>query len=231
MDQYKKLSTKEKLEAVIDVAIIIAIWIVGIIVGTILSSWGPIENDCQPNQITSTQDKIYWVELPKLSIGAAGESPVIELPATEVKKDPIIDLEPIKSALVRVSYLSSAVPLPWTLQQVVHTTCEDTGVDYTVALGLIEVGSQFHEDAVAPISGCYGLCQLDPRYFPTGLSSKENVENGLDYLRQCLERYDDDLEAALTAYYAGYDDGSRAYARAVLEAAEKWKICIEGSEP
>ena len=37
-----------------------------------------------------------------------------------------------------------------------------------------------------------------------------------------IERYDGDIQAALRAYNKGYDDGDRRYARAVLDASEKW---------
>ena len=70
-------------------------------------------------------------------------------------------------------------------------------------------------------AGCYGLLQINPQYFPSGLTPAENIEAGMEYLGSLIDRYGD-LGAALTAYNAGSDTGDRTYASAVLEAAEKW---------
>lgn len=96
--------------------------------------------------------------------------------------------------------------------------CEAEHIAPELALGLIQVESSFRSDAVNPVSGCYGYCQLNPRYFPEGLSPADNLRTGIGYLAEQLERYDN-LEAALTAYNAGHDTGSRTYANMVLEAA------------
>ncbi len=114
------------------------------------------------------------------------------------------------------------VPLSQELQAVLLEACEETGVEYAVALGVIEVESDFHEDAYNGCSGCYGLMQLNPAYFPDNLSPADNIRVGVAYLADCIARYND-LEAGLTTYNAGYDTGSRWYAEAVLEAAERWE--------
>lgn len=115
-----------------------------------------------------------------------------------------------------------AVPLPEELQIVLRDACEEYGVELAMALGVIEVESGFKPDIVNPISGCYGLMQLNPRYFPADLPHGENIRQGVAYLGQLLERYGDEA-AALTAYNAGHDTGSRKYAGSVLAAAEKWR--------
>lgn len=88
-----------------------------------------------------------------------------------------------------------------------------------LALGVIEVESSFKLDADNGL--CYGLMQLNRRYFPDGLTPGENIRVGVEYLGQLLDRYDT-VEAALTSYNAGHDTGKRGYANAVLAAAEKW---------
>lgn len=117
-------------------------------------------------------------------------------------------------------YFRDDVPLSFELQDVLHTACEANNVPYHVALGLIEVESGFNLEAVSP-AGCYGLCQINPQYFPIGLTPAENIEAGMEYLGSLIDRYGD-LGAALTAYNAGVDTGDRTYASAVLEAAEEW---------
>lgn len=127
----------------------------------------------------------------------------------------------IEAALVEQGYFREDVPLSYDLQDALHTACVRYDIDYAVALGLIEVESGFQPDIVNAYEDCYGLMQLNMRYFPSGLPPEENINHGLAYLRKQLDRYGS-LEAALQAYHDGYDTGARWYARAVLEAAEKW---------
>ena len=114
----------------------------------------------------------------------------------------------------------SAIPLDKPVAEALAESCEEYGVPLSLALGVIEVESGFQADAVSA-EGCYGLCQLNPRYFPEGLSSADNVRHGMRFLGELLERHGD-TAAALTAYNAGWDTGDRTYAEAVLAAAERW---------
>lgn len=112
-----------------------------------------------------------------------------------------------------------AVPLSPELQAALRKACGEAGVPISLALGLIEVESSFQEDADNGL--CYGLCQLNLKYFPDKLSPTDNIRYGIRHLGGLLEQYGD-TAAALTAYNAGHDTGSRSYAGAVLEAAERW---------
>lgn len=96
-----------------------------------------------------------------------------------------------------------------------------------IALGVmdVETGGTFDPTAVNPVSRCYGLMQLNPVYFPSGLSPAENIQAGIGYLGELLARYDT-TDAALTAYHDGHDAGRRGYAIAVLEAAKRWEVTI-----
>lgn len=141
-----------------------------------------------------------------------------------VMEDPR-EAEKIELALRRQGYLRDDVPMNYELQDVLHSACEANGIPYHVALGLIETESGFDPDAVSS-AGCYGLAQLNPRYFPSGLTPAENIATGMEYLAYQLDRYDGDMAAALTAYNAGHDTGARWYAKAVLEAAEKWRADV-----
>ncbi len=121
------------------------------------------------------------------------------------------------------------VPLDETLQEVLWRSCAEAGVPYEVGLGLIETESGFQADAVSP-AGCYGYCQLNPRYFPAGLDGAENIRAGMTYLAECVQRYDGDLAAGLTAYNAGHDTGRRGYAGRVLTAAERWEVVRDAGD-
>lgn len=111
-------------------------------------------------------------------------------------------------------------PLSDELFRAVDAAADTYNVPICLALGLIEVESGFDAEAVSP-KGCYGLTQLNPQYFPAGLSAEENVQTGLAHLGSLLERYD--TMTALTIYNAGRDTGSRVYANKVMEAAWAWE--------
>lgn len=112
-------------------------------------------------------------------------------------------------------------PLSDELYEALVIACHTYGVPLYLALGLIETESSFRTDAVSS-TGCYGLCQLNPEYFPSDLTPEENISEGIRYLSDLLGQYGD-TGAALTAYNAGHDTGSREYAGKVLAAAERWK--------
>lgn len=146
--------------------------------------------------------------------------PVVIVDVEEEREDPL-EAEKIDQALLEQGYYREDVPLDFTLQDILYTSCDAIGVPREIGLGLIDVESSFDPNAVSP-SGCYGLCQLNPKYFPSGLSDAENIRTGIAYLGEQLERYDGDLEAALTAYNSGHDTGKRVYSSKVLAAADWW---------
>ncbi len=156
---------------------------------------------------------------------ARGPAVVVDKLAVPVRledagEDPA-EPEKITLALEEQGYFRADVPLSYDLQDALHTACVRYDIDYPVALGLIEVESNFQPNIVNATGDCYGLCQLNVRYFPSGLPPEENIDHGLAYLREQIDRYRS-LEAGLQAYHDGYDTGARWYAKAVLAAAEKW---------
>lgn len=182
------------------------------------------------------------VAIAQPNIKARGALQTTEIPVQEVEKvsielaasttaggegeneqeDALID-----AALVGSRYFSDAIPLPFELQDVVQTACSVYDIPYTLALGVIETESNFDVNAVNSDVGCYGLFQLNPNYFPRGLSPTDNIYAGMGYLRYQLDRYNEDIPAALTAYNAGNDMGSRVYADKVLASADKWAGVLE----
>lgn len=144
-------------------------------------------------------------ERPTATVVVYEERPVVETP--EPSPEPAEDW-----------YIES-IPLDKQLQKVVFDAACENGVDYLFALAVMSVESDFDSTAVSAC-GCYGLMQLNPRYFPPGLSDEDNIRSGVAYLGELLERYDGDVQAALRAYNNGYDDGDRAYSTEVLISAE-----------
>lgn len=121
--------------------------------------------------------------------------------------------------LVEEPDLLSGVPLDEGCKTALLEACEDYNVPVSLALGLIEVESNF--DPFAENEVCYGLTQLNRNYWPETLTPEGNITCGISHLGDLLEQYGD-TAAALCAYNAGHDTGARGYAKAVLAASEKW---------
>jgi len=156
---------------------------------------------------------IWYLDRP---IAPAGETE--HIPVATVRIEPTV-AEPEQSEEISMCIYDPAIPLSADLQAVLFEACAENDVPVALALGVIEVESCFMADA--DNGQCYGLMQLNRDYFPDKLSPEDNLRAGIEYLGRLLGQYGDPV-AALTAYNAGYDTGRRAYANAVLAAAEWW---------
>ncbi len=154
---------------------------------------------------------------------AAIRAAEVDKPQVEVVIVPPIDCTPLVAAMeaMQEDPYREDIPLSRELQAVLRESCEVNGVALCDALGLIEVESRFQVDAVSR-EGCFGLFQLNPKYYPSDLTPAENIQAGVAHLASQIKQYDGDIQAALRAYNKGYDDGDRVYARKVLDASEKW---------
>lgn len=154
---------------------------------------------------------------------AKAKAPALDKQPAQVVREDWYEAERIEAALAAQGYLRDDVPLSYELQDVIQTECERHGIEYALALGLIETESSFREDADNGL--CYGLMQLNREYFPADLSPAENIRAGMAYLADQLGRYET-VDAALCGYNAGHDTGARDYANAVLAAAERWEALL-----
>lgn len=121
---------------------------------------------------------------------------------------------------------SPDVPLSDDLQTVLHEATIEHDIPYCIALGLIQLESSFQTDALNEETLCYGLCQINPAYWPADLDPAGNIRQGMYILRYYLNRYDQDMDKALTAYHAGHDTGDRDYAGTVKYYASQWSEII-----
>lgn len=144
----------------------------------------------------------------------------IMVPAPEPLPTPTSTPPPVPEPTVTPFY-SPTIPLSGDLQQVIYETCEEEGIPVSLVLSTIQWESGFDMEIVSE-KGCYGLMQLNSKYFPLDLSPADNLRTGIAYMADLLERYGD-TAAALTAYHAGYDTGSRLFAGVVLADAEWWE--------
>ena len=178
----------------------------------------------QPQQMTGKLEIRSVEALPLSEVAKQQMTGKLELPSAEVIYA-IEAMEKIQSSQVSYACMNPEkahawdVPLAKEELDALLKACEDTDLAPEIAFGLIQVESSFQSDALNDETLCYGYCQLNPEYFPTGLSTVENIQTGIAFLAEQLERYGGDMEAALTAYNAGHDTGSRTYANKVLAAA------------
>lgn len=149
------------------------------------------------------------------------ETSVPPYPSVEPTEYPDDDTK-ITAALLERGYFRDDVPITYELQDITQTACEEFGVPYSLALAVMEQESGFQTDAENP-SGCYGIMQLNPDFFPSGLSPAENIRAGVAYLGELLDTYGD-VERAVTAYFYGPSNRTSSwYSNEVLERVDKWE--------
>lgn len=182
---------------------------------------------------------------------SAGFTPLVVIPETLAPaaqavdgEDPLED-EKITEALLGQGYLSDAIPLDYTDQDLLRTACEEFGVPYTLAVAMVEKESRFHGDAIGDGGHSIGFLQIQQRFHTDRMAKlgvtdlmdhAGNFRVGLSYLAELLERYED-THKALMAYNMGPSGASKlwevgtyqsAYSREIMERAEYWAGVLEG---
>ena len=177
-------------------------------------------------------------------VAAAAPGEVTTEPWNGEGEDPQ-EAEKIEEALLAQGYLSTAVPLDYTLQDIMRTACTEYGCPYPLALAVAEVESNFNMDTIGA-AGEVGIMQLNPG--PGGSYHAEltaatgrdpatpegNIYCGVYLLGKYMADYQDPTKAAMaynmgvsgarTAWAAGIT--STNYTKEVLEAMEKWETTV-----
>ena len=106
------------------------------------------------------------------------------------------------------SGLPAAATTPTTkeIRQKITDAANRHGVDPALALALSYEESEFNPTAKNPSSPAYGLFQLIPRWFPgvDVTDVDQNIEAGVKYLADSMNRYHGNVEHAIWGYGAGY---------------------------
>ena len=162
--------------------------------------------------------------VPAVTLAEALQVPVQEPEPWSIEDEDPLEDEKIEAALVE------DVPLSYLEQDYLHTACDEFGVDYPLMLALIEHETNF-QNVKGDNGRSAGYCQIQKKWWG-GLMKEigaddlndpyDNFRTGCAIISQLMDKYGD-IEAALTAYNVGHDNGSRTYARAVLAAAERWE--------
>lgn len=150
---------------------------------------------------------VVTVEAPK----AEAVEPVMEDSFTE--PDPMIE----------DSYLIADHPLSYELQSMLYGACLEFGVEYKLALAVMEQETNFR-NVVGDDGKSVGFMQIQKRWWSELMAEigaddlhdpEDNFRTGCAILRQLLDRYES-LEDALSAYNSG-KPGSTKYSREVME--------------
>lgn len=144
------------------------------------------------------------------------DEPVIQQPVIVSIEDPISGEIDIVD-----TYDFSSVPLSDDLMKATIDHCEKFGIPISIALGLMDVESNFNPNAGSQ-SGCYGLMQLNHKYFNVYSDPAQQIYDGLEYLAENLEKYNGDMMVALNVYNAGHVTGNMSYSNKVMNDAAKW---------
>jgi soluble lytic murein transglycosylase-like protein len=108
-------------------------------------------------------------------------------------------------------YRAQGYEVTGSLARTIGEAAEKYDIDPTVAFGLVRAESGFRNAATSRV-GAVGLTQLMPgtaRWLEPGTTRSDlrdpetNVEIGFKYLRSLIDRFDGDVDLALTAYNRG----------------------------
>ena len=137
------------------------------------------------------------------------------LPVADAAQD---DLDP----MIEDTYLRDDIPLDYETQMLLYGACLEFGVDYDLALAVIEQETNF-KNIMGDGGSAYGYFQIWPKWHSdrmaelgvTDLNDPEsNFRVGCHFLRECIDKYG--VERGLGYYNSGKAVVTR-YSRSVLE--------------
>lgn len=134
--------------------------------------------------------------------------------------------EKIEAALVEQGYFREDVPLDYETQAFLRAACDESGVEYELALAVIWRETTFR-NVVGDNGNSFGYMQVQPRWHGDRMARLgvtdlmdpfSNFRVGCDYLADLLKDYD--LPTALTFYNTG-SPGHNQYADDVIGYLEE----------
>lgn len=142
-----------------------------------------------------------------------------------------MEQENIEAALVESGYYRDDVPLPYDLQDCLHTACQEANIPYALALAVIEKETHFR-NIVGDDGASEGYMQVQRKWHYDRmerlgvtdlLDPFGNFRVGCDFLAELLGKYP--TQEALTAYNSG-SPGYNKHSYEVMENYEKWKELV-----
>lgn len=142
------------------------------------------------------------------------------IPATEAAP---AGLDP----MVEETYLRDDIPLSYELQAMLYGACLEMGVEYELALAMLEQETQF-KNLKGDGGNAYGYFQVWPKWHSDrmallGVSDlmdpEGNFRVAMHFIRECIDKYG--LARGL-GFYNGGEAVETQYSREVLEKMEKY---------
>lgn len=157
---------------------------------------------------------------------------VVSVPPTEVQAEPAA---PVVTVIAPEEpgppeWYIADLPLDRELQKALWDACQEFGIDYALALAIIEQETNY-SNILGDGGASVGFFQVQPRWWGELMERigtddltdpVDNFRTGCAVLRELLLRYDGSVTDALTAYNSGHP-GQSAYASAVMERVEVWR--------
>jgi hypothetical protein len=145
--------------------------------------------------------RLYFAQSPDSYV----DVPTEDILRFEADDTPAIPSTPLP--LPGVTQPMASADKPVSIGEAVSVASVRNNIDPHLILSLIRAESAFHANAVSP-KGARGLMQLMPQTasqlgVENAFDPVANVQGGTLYLRQLLDRYDNNLIKALAAYNAG----------------------------
>ena len=186
---------------------------------------------------------------PRLSLGtmaASTSQPVLEASLAQTQAQAAgAETQTDLQRQPEAAWYLPELPLSRELQAFTYELCEELDVPYTLVLGVMEVESYFHTDALREgrTADMVGIMQINSRYLPShyqkygvdnAYEPKDNITIGVNMLADSIRR--NGVTYALMEYNMGIvnmrkkrESGivSTSYTRKVLAAQEKYEEQLE----
>lgn len=196
-----------------------------LLIGAILSLMGRVmRSQADDPEVREIMDRAqaridaYYASLP------AREQPVVVSAAPVA---PVVTVASVAEEPEAPVWYVADIPLNLELQAALWDSCQEFGVDYPLALAVIEQETRF-QNLIGDGGDSIGYFQVQPYWWGELMKSigvedltdpAQNFRAGCAVLRNLLNRYDGSVTDALTAYNPGF----RNYAKSVLERMEGYQ--------
>ena len=170
-----------------------------------------------------------------LTTQAAEPEPFSAAPVKVDRPEPsvVVDEDPDEDALITAAleeqgYFRADVPLDYELQDVLHSACEEFGVEYSLMLALIEQETLF-QNITGDGGDSVGYCQIQKKWWHGLMDDigakdlkdpQDNFRTGCAIRAELIDKYGN-AEDALSAYNTG-NGGKTRYAQEVMARYAAW---------
>ena len=164
----------------------------------------PVVEEIQPTVIEPVEPMMAAMPIPATEAAPAGQEPVVE-----------------------ETYLRDDIPLSYELQAMLYGACQEMGVEYELALAVVEKETNFR-NVQGDGGKAYGYFQIWPKWHGDRMAelgvtdlmdAESNFRVGCHFLSECIEKYG--LEKGL-GYYNSGKARETSYSRDVMERMQNY---------